>query len=60
MPLRKGKKKPVFRTVVPKKGVYLHVEVIGKGKKRHTEADILRRTKAHARATGKPRMQRLK
>lgn len=63
MPLRKSKKKRIWRTVKPKKGVYIHVEVIGKkGKRRgrRTEAYHLRRTKARARRTGKPLIQRIR
>jgi hypothetical protein len=45
-----------YRTVVPKKGVYIHVRKKPTGK---LGAEFLRRTKARARATGKPIVERL-
>lgn len=45
-----------WRTVKVKKGVYIHVR---KTKRGVTVARHLRRTKARARKTGKPRIQRI-
>ncbi|MCD6176812.1 MAG: hypothetical protein J7K29_03130 [Candidatus Cloacimonetes bacterium] len=46
-----------YRTIVPKKGVYIHVKKTKKGKMVATK---LRRTKAHARRTRKPRVQKIR
>ena len=45
-----------YRTVVPKKGVYIHVRKKPTGK---LGAEFLRRTKAHARAVHKPVVESL-
>ena len=50
-----------WRTVVPKPGVYIHVCVRPKNGPRggRTVAFHLRRTKAHAKRTHKPRVQKI-
>lgn len=45
-----------YRTIVPKKGVYIHVKKKVTGK---MSAERLRRTIARAKKTRKPRVQRL-
>jgi hypothetical protein len=56
---RKKEKLPFWRTIVPKAGVFIHVHVKKTRRGRKTEAGHIRRTKARARATGKPRLQRI-
>lgn len=46
-----------YRTVVPKKGVYIHVR---KTKRGITKGRFLRRTKRRAKLTGKPTKQKLR
>ena len=57
MAKRKKARPGEYRTVVPKKGVFIHVK---KTKRGVMTARVLRRTKARARRTGKPRVQWLK
>lgn len=57
------KEKGMYRTVIPKKDVYIRVKIIKprkKGKRGVSVARHIRRTKARARRTGKPRVERIK
>jgi len=54
---RRRAKPGEYRTVVPKKGVYIHVKKTKRGK---LKASVLRRTKSYAKRAHKPRAEWLK